>query len=251
MIKALIALTVIAALAATASGQPRAEDLYAEGQAAYDRADYPAAAAKWQAAYDLSEETGLLFNLAQARRLAGDCTRALATYRRFVREDADPTSEQHKLSGDLARELEAQCPEQKVAPAPQPASSGRLNADPGRNDRGSDRSVDGRSWKIAGIATGGVGIAVLAIGLGLSHHGSSTGEEITAACSQSCSWAELKDKDARGRREVSVGRALGTVGAVAVAGGAVLYYLGVRRDSVALVPAARGEGAVVSWSGSW
>ena len=248
----LLALAVIAALAATASAQPRAEDLYAEGQAAYDRADYPAAAAKWQAAYDLSGESGLLFNLAQARRLAGDCTRALATYRHFVREDADPTSEQHKLAGDLTRELEAQCPEKKAEPAPQPASDERLNLAPGLNGHGSDRtSGGGRSWKIAGIATGGVGIAALAIGLGLSYHGASAGEEVTAACSQSCSWAELKDKDARGRREVSVGRALGTVGAVAVAGGAVLYYLGVRRDSVALLPAARGEGAVVSWSGSW
>lgn len=248
--KTLLMLAAIAALPAIASAQPRAEDLYAEGQAAYDRADYPAAAAKWQAAYDLSKESGLLFNLAQARRLAGDCTRALATYRHFIREDAEPGSEQHKLAEDLTRELEGQCSEEKVA-APQPALDDRLNLDDGLNARESDRGRGGRSWKIAGIATGGVGIATLAIGLGLGHHGASTGEEITAACRESCVWAELKDKDARGRREVAIGRTLSVAGAVAVAGGAVFYYLGVRRDSIAIVPAPRGEGAVVSWSGSW
>lgn len=244
---------VLTVLGLPASAQPSAEDLHTEGQAAYDRADYATAVAKWQASYDLSKESALLFNLAQAKRLAGDCIGALATYRRFVAaDDADPVSEQHKLAQDLALELEETCPKQEPAMIPAPpkievrsASGDHLRADEGRNNRESP----GRTWKIAGLVAGGAGVVTIAIGLGLGHHGASIGNEVTAACATSCDWEVLKDKDARGRREVTIGKALDAVGVVAIAGGAVIYYLGVRQETLAIAPTPGG--GVVSWSGAW
>ena len=59
-------IVAIVALQIAAHAQTSAEDLYTEGQAAYDRADYTTAVGKWQASYDVSKESGLLFNLAQA-----------------------------------------------------------------------------------------------------------------------------------------------------------------------------------------
>jgi tetratricopeptide (TPR) repeat protein len=251
---AFVIIAAIAMLETAAFAQPRAEDLYAEGQAAYDRADYATAVAKWQASYDLSKESGLLFNLAQAKRLSGDCLGALATYRRFIAADADPASEQHKLAEDLARELEGKCPE-PVAPPPKivdrPKLDDGLNLAADRNGRKFDRTRPGRTWKIAGLATGGVGIVTIAIGLGLGHHGASIGDEVTAACQPACDWAALKDKDARGRREVTIGKALDVVGVAAIAGGAIFYYLGVRQDALAITPTPRDGGAVISWIGSW
>jgi hypothetical protein len=251
-----VTIITIITLETASFAQPSAEDLYAEGQAAYDRADYKAAAAKWQASYDLSKASELLFNLAQAKRLAGDCLGARATYRRFVTAgDVDPTSEQHKLAEDLARELEGQCPEQKSAAVlppkivNDPTLDDRLNLHAGRNDRESEHERSGRTWKIAGIVTGGIGIVTIAVGLGLGHHGSSIGDEITAACATSCDWAALKDKDVRGRRAVAIGKTLDAVGVTAIAGGAVFYYLGIRQGTLTVAPA-RG-GSVVSWSGSW
>jgi len=256
-----IAIITISALETTASAQPRAEDLYAEGQAAYERTDYATAIAKWQASYDLSKEVGLLFNLAQAKRLAGDCTAAIATYRRFVAANTDPTSEQHKLAEDLALELEGKCHQKPAVaiPPPQivedPKLNGGLNLASRLNDRESNhesgRTRPGRPWKIAGLATGGVGVVTLAVGLGLGHHGASIGNEITAACRASCDWAELKDKDARGRREVAIGRTLDAVGVAAIAGGAIFYYFGIRRGEITVAPARSGNGGVASWSGSW
>jgi hypothetical protein len=237
-----IAMLIVAiiALETAAFAQPSAEALYTEGKAAYDRADFATAVTKWQASYDLSKESALLFNLAQAKRLAGDCTGALATYRRFVETDAAPMPEQHKLAKDLTRELEGTCPEQKPVVIQPP----KVDRPTFLNDRQSDRT-----WKIAGFVTGGVGVVTIAIGLGLGHHGSSVGDEITAACATSCDWTALKDKDARGKREVTIAKVLDVAGVAAIAGGAVFYYLGIRQETLTLVPAPGG--GVVSWSGSW
>ena len=250
--KIVLLLAALVVLETAAIAQPRAEDLYAEGQVAYDRADYATAIAKWQSSYDLSKEAGLLFNLAQAKRLAGDCAGAITTYRRFDTTDTDFTSEQHKLAKDFMRELDGTCPALSSAPTivTHPKSGGELNLAPRLTDHKSDRSRSGRSWKIAGLVTSGVGIATITIGLGLGHHGSSIGGEITAACATSCDWATLKDKDARGKRAVSIGKTLDVVGIAAVASGAIFYYLGARRETLTVAPTP-GGGGVVSWSGAW
>ena len=233
-----------------------AEDLYTQGQAAYNDGDFVTAVAKWQASYDLSKESGLLFNLGQARRLSGDCPGALAAYRQFIAADTDQTSEQHKLANDFTRELEGTCPAKPVLTVPPkivaaPKVGRGLTSVEGLNDREFDRPQSGRTWKIAGLVTGGVGLTTLAIGLGLGHHGAAIGDEITAACRTSCDWTALKAKDARGARDVAIGKTLDVVVVAAIAGGAIFYYLGVRHDSLAITPTPRDGGAVISWIGSW
>ena len=251
-------LAVLIAVLLTTSGapafaQPSPETLYTEGQTAYEGRDYATAITKWQAAYDLSKENGLLFNLAQAKRLAGDCTGALTSYRNFLSRDSDPTADQHKIARDFEQELASQCPEPvpntiKSAPPAQP-KVGALSLPAVREQRDEMPVSNGHNWKMAGLVTGGVGVATLAIGLGLGHHGSEIGAEITAACRTSCDWSAVKDRDARGRREVAIGRVLDVAGAAAIVGGAVFYYIGMRQESVTIAP--RDGGAVVSWRGSW
>lgn len=256
---ALIVIAALAALAAlemTAAADPTAEDHFNAGQQAYDRGDFSAAIGEWQAAYQLSGEIGLLFNLAQAYRLNGDCTSALSTYKKFVTGNStDPTSEQHKLALDLARELEPKC---GVRPAPiveqyalivervVPITVSIIDQS---NEHGRERS--GRALKVAGLVTGGAGIASIAIGLGLGHHAQVLADEVTSACAVSCNWAVQKSKDADGRRDAAIGRALDVAGVAGIAGGAVLYYLGVRQGTITVSPRSREGGAVVSWSGSW
>jgi len=242
-------IVAIVAMENAAFAQPSAEDLYTEGQAAYDRTDYAMAVTKWQASYDLSKESGLLFNLAQAKRLSGDCVGANATYRRFVADDADPTSEQHKLAEDLVRELEGTCPAQPAMVAPPKVVGlltlgGGLDLSQGLNDRKSSSTQSGRTWKIAGLITGGAGVVVFAVGLGLGRHGASIGDEVTAACATSCDWEAQKDKDARGRRAVTIGKALDVVGIAAIAGGALFYYLGARQETLTVAPTPGGGGVI-------
>ena len=54
-----------------------AKQMYAEGKRYYDIGDYPRAIDTWKRAYLVANAPMLLFNIAQAYRLAGDCTEAL------------------------------------------------------------------------------------------------------------------------------------------------------------------------------
>lgn len=250
--KALPIILAIVMVTSTANAQaPTAEDLYAQGQAAYDRADWPTAIAKWKASFQLSGENGLLFNIAQAERQAGDCPSALASYRRYVGADADPTSDQHKIADDWVRDLEATCSPPQPPMTAQPKLAASLNLVGGLTDRKDRELRPGRTLKISGVAIGSVGIAVLATGLVYGYRAQSLADQVTTACATNCDWAAWKDKDAAGRHDVTIGRVLDGVGVATVIGGSVLYYLGVRQGSLSVDPHAREGGAVLSWSGTW
>lgn len=103
--RALVLLT-IAALEAVAAASP-AEDLYVEGKGAYDRGDYQAAIERWQKSYQLSNEGDLLYNIAHALRLSGNCKGAIGTYKKFLAGEA--TAEQRKIAEDFVREMEPVC----------------------------------------------------------------------------------------------------------------------------------------------
>jgi tetratricopeptide (TPR) repeat protein len=63
----------------------RAKELYRQGQAHYAVGEYEAAAEAYQSAYKLKQDPALLFNAAQAQRLAGNLDRALTMYRNYLR----------------------------------------------------------------------------------------------------------------------------------------------------------------------
>jgi hypothetical protein len=249
--KLIIRILIIAAtitLGATAFAQPTAESLFAEGKAAYDRADYATAIAKWQVSYEMSNATGLLFNIAQALRLSGNCPGALATYSRFIVADPDPASEEHKLAVDYARDLEGKCGA-PVTPRPVTPAAPAYSVD----DLSRPKERPGRTLRLAGLATGGTGLVLLASGLVLGQHGRALGDEVTEACRTSCDWGVQKDKDAVGRRDVAIGRVLDGVGVAAIVGGAVMYYVGNRQGTISVSSRSReaGGGASISWRGSW
>ena len=90
------ALLVLAVLLAAGGRVARAQEddaqassraLYDEGSGAYKAGNYPRAIEKFLAAYELSHAPAILFNIAQAYRLASDCDRALLDeLERLVRE---------------------------------------------------------------------------------------------------------------------------------------------------------------------
>ena len=65
----------------------RSRALYEQGSRAYRDGDYPRAIELFLAAYDLSRAPAILFNVAQAHRLAGSCEQALVYYRRSLAEE--------------------------------------------------------------------------------------------------------------------------------------------------------------------
>src|SRR6185295_15455946 len=81
---------------------------------------YQDAAREYEQAYEATLDAALLFNIAQAYRLAGDRRKAITTYRSYLR--AAPTGAQRGLAEAKLKELESQpdtvTPPPEVAPRP-------------------------------------------------------------------------------------------------------------------------------------
>jgi len=239
----ILVLSLLAAvLEGRAVGEPSSspEELYAEGKTAYDRADYRAAIDRWQKSYVLSGENDLLFNIAQAYRLAGDCAIAILTYRQFI--TADPTVAQASLAENLIRELEPSCDTRylKTPETPSPESS----MQPHR----------GRHLKITGLVTGGIGVITLASGFLFGRRAETIGQEVTSTCAISCDWSVQRSRESAGRRSATIGYALDAIGGAALVAGALMYYFGQRESAITVAPISPqrdGRGATVSWNTSW
>jgi len=245
MTRNIITVTVLAlaSIGTASADSTTAEQLYDQGQTAFDADRFIEAASAWEQSYELSKEPGLLFNLGQAYRQLGECAKARTAYEKFLELDA--TSEQRPLAREFVTGLKCREPVAKptlpVAPVvvEKPTPPVAEFADHGRTKR------------LAGLATAGGGAALLVTGIYLGHRAQTIGDQVADACRTSCDWAGWKDKDARGRRYATIGRVLDVGGVGAIAGGAVLYYLGVRQGTVTIDPRAQEGGITISWSGSW
>jgi tetratricopeptide (TPR) repeat protein len=106
---AVLSLTFGAAAAAE-DGGPGARGLYQEGARLYNLGQYEDAVRAFEGAYAISGSKPLLFNIAQAHRLAGPphCERALRAYESYLREEADPENrdEIEERIGEMRRCVE-------------------------------------------------------------------------------------------------------------------------------------------------
>jgi tetratricopeptide (TPR) repeat protein len=109
----------------------RARLLYVEGKVHYASGRYDEAIAAFERSYALSQLPALLFNLAQAHRLAGvgHCRRALALYKSYLVAVPQPENEaevQERISEMQAcaqQELDAERASRTSAPASPPTPS--------------------------------------------------------------------------------------------------------------------------------
>jgi hypothetical protein len=117
---------VLAALLGSASARAaerssEARRLYAEGKAQYAQGHYVDALALFERSYALSESPALLFNMAQAHRLAGPehCADAVALYKSYL--SAEPDAENEQEVQERISELGECAPPTKPAEAPRPS----------------------------------------------------------------------------------------------------------------------------------
>jgi tetratricopeptide (TPR) repeat protein len=84
-----LAIALAAPAAAQVKDAARARELYEEGARLYNLGQYESALRSFEQAYAISGAKPLLFNIAQAHRLAGPshCERALSAYETYLRED--------------------------------------------------------------------------------------------------------------------------------------------------------------------
>ncbi|HEU4787996.1 MAG TPA: hypothetical protein VFS57_11315 [Gemmatimonadaceae bacterium] len=250
MTRRFIAVLMVIASEGAALAAPSAEELFDQGQTYFASGNYAGAVAKWNESYALSKEPELLFNIAQALRLDGRCSEALATYRHFT--TVAPGSEQRPLADEFVRELAAKC---ALKAAPRPGATAETTVEHPRSDLSpvdDDNGTRPSGLKIAGLAVAGVGVVSLATGLYFGHRASLLGEEVTSACSSGCDWAVYGRKDAEGRSAETKQYVFAGIGVAAVIGGGVMYWLASREQRPAPIVIAPGrDRAVITWSGSW
>lgn len=101
----------------------------------------------------------------------------------------------------------------------------------------------GGGLRIAGLATGGIGLALIGTGVVFGMKAKSAQSDVEAAVANGDVWTEeLDQKDQDGRSAAKLSTITLGVGAAAVVGGGVLFYLGLRKgktesSSVSVVPA--------------
>ena len=116
---------LVAVGAARADKLPGARQHYERGTALYDLRRYREAAVEYEAAFEIKNDPALLFNIAQAYRLAGDYEAALRSYRAYLRRagDAPNRAEVERHLAEVQAQLDAQ-KRPAVVLSPPPAASG-------------------------------------------------------------------------------------------------------------------------------
>jgi tetratricopeptide (TPR) repeat protein len=251
--RAAIALAVLAT-ARTAAADPTAdaERYYNEGQAAYDAKRYDDAIAAWDKSYALSHLPALVYNLAQAHRLHGDCTEALDAYKRFVA--LDPKSPQRASAEGFIHDLDpCPAPAGVVQPPPPPPSlppSTSPTPPPPPHPAAIAHARNGE--RVVGIVIAGVGVAAAGVGGYFGSQAQSLANEVRAACASGCEYNAIKSKDQDGRTDQTLQYVLYAAGGAAIVTGAIVFALGSRKHVEAPVAVApvRG-GAALTWSHAW
>lgn len=245
-----VAPTVGAAEALQQSVPDKARKLAERGRQLHDRGDYPRAIAAFKEAYVIAPSPALLFNLAQAYRLQGNCEDASLMYKRFLDEDlpeanrAIAQTHLHTVERCIAKRslgLPMDDHAAYLASAPAPAPSEALFVDgppPGTR----------KKQLGTGLVIGG-GVA-LAGALYFGIQAASDAAAVEEAVANGARWKDVADRDAAGHRHAGYAKVLGVGGALAAAGGVTLYVLGkreARAASFAVVPTKSGAQVTVGW----
>lgn len=166
---ALVSIRVQPALATGPEMPSQAETLFEQAQTHYNLGEYEAAISLFRRSYELSQEPLLIFNIAQALRLKGDCLRARDSYRNFLRLAAeskrpDLAGEQQMAQGHMVSldrscqpepPLETRSPSTVARPLVHPPSPSVESAAPSR-----PRRLRPVIWSLAGA-----GVASSALGI--------------------------------------------------------------------------------------
>jgi hypothetical protein len=207
----------------------RAKQLADEGRRFHSEGHYAAAIAAYKDAYVLAPRAGLLFNLAQAYRLAGDCAEAAWMYQRFLA--SAPSSEQSSLARHHLARVEPCLHPQHPLPDPPPPPGAR------------EKEIG--VW----LAAGGGGAIILGAVFAIdAHHAES---EINGAYHIDDPTINVRDLDEHGQRSAALAKVFLIGGAVAVVSGGVFYAIGHHHEHtgrLSIAPQPGGAEVSLAWA---
>jgi tetratricopeptide (TPR) repeat protein len=256
----LLALVVLATSAVEADSSepvpPKARKLAERGRELHERGDYTRAIAAFKEAYVLAPSPGLLFNLAQAYRLQGNCDDAAAMYRRYLAASAPSSDERALAEAHLATVV--RCVQRRNLNLPPDDAMGHIPVpappapDPLFVDAAAAPAPEGgRLLRDAGIGTtlsGAVALTAAAY-FGLRAYGAAA--DVERLYAEGASWRVIEPIHERGERAETAARWLGIGGGIGAAAGVTLYVLGRRAEHappLTVAPAKDGARVGLSWT---
>jgi tetratricopeptide (TPR) repeat protein len=156
-----LASVLSSAVTARADGPADAKARYDNGVAAYSAHDYEAAVTWFKDAYALDPRPEILFAWAQAERLSGDCTSAIALYRKFL--DGHPSD----IQADAAQVPLQKCERSLAAPAEAPGAIAPAPPAPTPPTPAPSRTRTPFYHDALGDVLFGAGVVAAAVGVGL------------------------------------------------------------------------------------
>jgi tetratricopeptide (TPR) repeat protein len=254
-VRSLLAILVVLAAVATASAQPVPDDQakevarahFEKAKALHDKKQYLEAAVEYLEAYRHLPVPAFLYNAGQVYRLAGEKKKALHHYERYL--ELEPKGEGSDDARQFVSELraalaaeEAAVPAPEVTPEPVPQP-------PQPRDR---TERPGRTLKVAGLVSGGIGLAAIGAAVVFAARASSAQGDLDGFRGE---WTpaqqERYDSGAAADRNMTISLA---VGAAAIAAGGALYFFGHRqagRVETTVAAVADGSGGMVLLRGGF
>ncbi len=241
------------------------------GLAAQDAGDFDRAVELYQQAYELVPHPVLLFNIAQAHRLAGRDEEALASYQQYV--EVDPEGPKAKEARTFIKEIQPRVEKARAAAAvaarraaeaeaakaaAEEAERKRLEAEAAREvtepepepePEPVESSSGGGGRKRLGLVIGGSGLAVAATGAVFGLLASGRWSDAAAVCGDDhvcdtdADLALSRDRAAGARLFGNVSTGLLVVGGLAATAGIVLWLTA--PSGVRIEPAIAEDGAGV------
>lgn len=238
----------------------KARALADRGRALHDAGDYANAIAAFTQAYAMAPSPALLFNLAQAYRLQGNCDDAAVMYRRYL--ETDPGAQgralaetqlatvercMHKLALHIPTEASS---DSLVVPTPPPPEALAVTAPALPRTAQPTARATGRNEQDVGTGLalgGGVALAVAAYYAVQAHHAQ---DDVTAAYARGAVGKDVASLDTQGRTAARTARIFGAGGALGVASGIVMYVIGrnTERPPVTAAPIGHGVEVSMSWA---
>jgi len=258
IVTASLALAPVAARAdevATAAVPAKARTLAERGRAAHDAGDYATAIAAFTQAYAMAPAPALLFNLAQAYRLQGDCDDAAVMYRRYLETNPSPfartLAEGHLASVERCmHKLALHIPVETTSAVAMTAASAPPLTATARLDRPS-RAAEYEKDIGIGLVIGGT--ASLAVAGFYAVRANNAADDVAAAYAKGGKWKDVAPIDARGQAAATRAKLFGAGGVLAVTGGVVTYLIGRHTEqqqlrSLAVLPSSHGVEVGMLWA---
>jgi len=249
----LIALAVVlAAGPARAEDKTAAKEHYTHARSLYDLGHFAEAAQEFEAAYELKNDPAFLYDLAQSYRQAGNPERALHFYRTYLRYVPKPANraEIDQRIAALEQQLAQKGGSTEPPPPPVTPPPATTTPPPGPTTTApppafpppalpppvaspppvgpATPTVDrGRTLRIAGIATAGVGAFMVLVGLIEYGRAKSASDEVNTEAVTGMPFDPSVEH--RGQSAQTAEAWFLTLGLLAGAGGAALWYFGHQR----------------------